>query len=149
MTTIAYRDGIFAYDSRTMQGSVIVDSHAKKLTIAKGVAFILCGARSDEERLIAAYFGEPAGKHVDCSAYVIDQGRIYEISVDNDTGFWKCPLDLRKHRACGSGAPYALTAMDMGADAVTAVRMAILRDSNSGGRINTYQVQAPSGGATR
>lgn len=42
--------------------------------------------------------------------------------------------------AVGSGAPHALTAMDMGATSKKAVEMAILRDMYSGGKIQTLKI---------
>jgi 20S proteasome alpha/beta subunit len=43
--------------------------------------------------------------------------------------------------ATGSGSPYAFAAMDAGASAKEAVRIAIKRDANSGGRVQSLKLK--------
>jgi hypothetical protein len=47
--------------------------------------------------------------------------------------------------AMGSGAAHAITALDCGKSAVQAIQFAIKRDINSGGRIQSITLGAPSG----
>lgn len=60
MTTIAYKDGVIAYDSRVTRSGTIVSDNAPKCQVVDGVSFFLSGAVCDEKALIAAYFGTPS-----------------------------------------------------------------------------------------
>ena len=140
MTTIAYKNGLFAYDSRSTNDNIITDDNADKRHIVKGVVFFLCGAVSDCPRIIDAYFGGKAGRNIDCSGFSIDAGKLFEIGINNDEGFWKMEFRANNPRAMGSGHKFALTAMDLGCNAAQAVKMAAKRDTCTGGRIRTHYV---------
>lgn len=60
MTTIAYKDGVIAYDSRCTRGTTILDDDANKLYAVKGVSFLCTGANCDFPALIDAFFGGEA-----------------------------------------------------------------------------------------
>ncbi|MNR66547.1 hypothetical protein D3C85_1900920 [compost metagenome] len=64
------------------------------------------------------------------------------IGHDDDTGIWRQDLDPSNPDAIGSGAMYALAAMDMGASAAEAVRAAMKRDIYSGGKLTTIAIKA-------
>ena len=141
MTTIAYKNGVFAYDSRSTCESVITNNNTDKRRIVNGVVFILCCAVADYPYIIDAYFGCTVKKNFDCAGFAIDIGRLYEIGINNNDGFWKMGFPARNCRALGSGYKFALTAMDLGCDAVKAVKMAAKRDTGTGGRVRVYQVK--------
>lgn len=138
MTTIAYKDGVIAYDSRATRGSVITDDDCEKLQEVKGVHFLCTGATCDFDALIAAYFGNAAPAPIEASGYAVDGGALWLISCDDKTGFWKSRIRLDRVDAIGSGSEFALTAMDMGATAAEAVEMAKKRDTNTGGLVRTF-----------
>lgn len=140
MTTIAYNDGVIAYDGRQVRNDRIVSDSAPKCVVVDGVSFFLSGAVCDEKALIAAYFGTPSSVPVECSGYVVDGGKLLMIGHDNTTGIWKQDLDPSNPDAIGSGAPYALAAMDMGASAEEAVRAAMKRDIYTGGTVRTVTI---------
>lgn len=141
MTTIAYKDGVIAYDSRTTAGDLITSEDSDKSHFEDGRLFFICGATSDRMRLVNLYLGKSEdAKKNDCSAFVIDDGKLYLIAVDPDDGLWVQPMPLDKWHSIGSGSNFALTAMDMGADAKTAIKMAIKRDCKTGGKIRTYSL---------
>ncbi|ENM3096134.1 TPA: proteasome subunit beta [Pseudomonas aeruginosa] len=140
MTTIAYKDGVIAYDSRQTRSGAIVSDDCQKLTIVEGVSFFLSGAVCDEKALIAAYFGTPSPVPVECSGYAVDGGKLLMVGHDDKTGVWKQDLDLANPDAIGSGSAYALAAMDMGASAEDAVRAASKRDIYTGGKVRTFRV---------
>lgn len=144
MTTIAYKDGVIAYDGRQTRNNRIVSDTAQKCTVVDGVSFFLSGTVCDEKALIAAYFGTPSSVPVECSGYVVDSGKLMLIGHDDDTGIWRQDLDKSNPDAIGSGAPYALAAMDMGASAAEAVRAAMKRDIYSGGKIRTLTIKVES-----
>lgn len=140
MTTIAYKDGVIAYDSRQTRNGAIVSDNAPKCQVVDGVSFFLSGAVCDERALIAAYFGTASPIAVECSGYVVDGGKLMMIGHDDKTGIWKQDLDPSNPDAIGSGAPYALAAMDMGASAEDSVRAAMKRDVYTGGIIKTITI---------
>jgi hypothetical protein len=141
MTTIAYKDGVIAYDSRQTRNDRIVSDDAMKHQVVDGVSFFLSGAVCDEKALIAAYFGTPSQVPVECSGYVVDGGRLLMVGHDDKTGVWKQDLDLSNPDAIGSGSPYAIAAMDVGASAEDAVRAAMKRDIYTGGTIRTITIK--------
>lgn len=138
MTTIAYKDGVIAYDSRQTRSGSIVTDNCEKGRVVNGTSFFLCGAVCDEDALIAAYFGTPSKVPVECSGFAVQDGALMLLGHDDNTGIWKQVLDLREFDAIGSGAAHALTAMDMGASAEKAVAMAAKRDLYTGGVIRTF-----------
>lgn len=140
MTTIAYKDGLIAYDGRQTRNDRIVSDDSPKCQIVGGVSFFLSGAVCDEKALIAAYFGTPSSVPVECSGYVVDGGKLMLVGHDDKTGIWKQELDPCSHDAIGSGSAYALAAMDMGASAEDAVRAAMKRDIYTGGLIRTMTI---------
>ena len=145
MTTIAYKDGVIAYDSRSCRGTTIVDDDFDKRLEADGISFFITGAVCDAQKLIAAYFGEKHDSPVECSALVVSDGRLYMIGVDKESGLWIEDLPLNKPYTVGSGSDHAWTAMDMGATAYQAIGLAMKRDSCTGGNIRTFQIDSPQG----
>lgn len=140
MTTIAYKDGVIAYDSRTTAGDLISNDNFNKKYIVDGVVFIMSGATSDYKRFHSLYFGkEESIADCDASALVVDKGELFLVSVHDETGMWKQPLFNDNPVAIGSGSNFALTAMDLGLSAKDAVKMAIKRDSKSGGKVRIYE----------
>ncbi|MGF6208278.1 proteasome subunit beta [Pseudomonas frederiksbergensis] len=137
MTTIAYKDGVIAYDGRQTRNDRIVSDNAPKCLVVDGVSFFLSGSVCDEKALIAAYFGTASPVPVECSGYVVDGGKLLMVGHEDTTGIWKQELELENPDAIGSGSPYALAAMDMGASAEDAVRAAMKRDIYTGGTICT------------
>lgn len=141
MTTIAYKDGIIAYDSMTTAGDIITNCNLNKKHIIDGCVFFMSGATCDYERFFNVYFNKESNhKNLDAAAIIIDNGKLFLVSVNDDDGLWRQPLPLDNPVAIGSGQCYALTAMDCGLSAYDAVKMAIKRDCKSGGKIRTYKL---------
>lgn len=140
MTTIAYKDGVIAYDGRITRSNQITYDDFDKCLERDGVHFICSGALADFEGLMNAYFG---GKAPNCSAValIVTDGIVWHAAMDESTGFWKAQLTKDQPYAIGSGADHAFTAMDMGASAYQAVEMAMKRDSCTGGKIRTLAVK--------
>ena len=141
MTTIAYKDGVIAYDGRQTRNDRIVSDSAPKCQVVDGVSFFLSGAVCDEKALIAAYFGTASPVPVECSGYVVDGGKLMMVGHDDKTGVWKQDLDLANPDAIGSGYAYAIAAMDMGASAEDAVRAAMKRDIYTGGDVRAVTIK--------
>lgn len=142
MTTIAYKDGIVAYESRVTAGNTIIHDDYEKCVEVKGVQFILAGDGGDFDAMMGEYFGTPCGRKLGSVAgMVIDSGRLWAVGVDPDTGFWKDEIWTERPQAMGSGQDHAFTAMDMGATAVEAVNWAIKRDIYSGGIVRQIAIK--------
>lgn len=142
MTTIAYKDGVVAYDSRCTRGTTILDDDANKLHVVKEVSFLCTGATCDFAALIDGFFGNDAPNAVEASALAWDGTTLWLVGHDDKTGAWKDALELDRPHTIGSGANHALTAMDMGANAYKAVEMAAKRDTSTGGKIKTLIIKA-------
>lgn len=140
MTTIAYKNGVIAHDTRQTRNGTIVSDECSKCQVVEGVSFFLSGAVCDEAALIAAYFGTPSQVPVECSGYAVDGGNLLLVGHDDKTGVWRQELDPSNPDAIGSGSAYAIAAMDMGASAEQAVRAAMKRDIYTGGKVVTFRV---------
>jgi len=142
LTTIAYKDGIIAYDSRMCSGDRILDDDCNKKKIIGKQVFFYAGCWGEETELNQAIDDPDFKIRSHGEAIIIEDGRIYTAGMnDEENSRWKQPLEPDKVYAIGSGAGYALTAMDMGASAKEAVKMAIKRDSNSGGRVRAFKIK--------
>jgi 20S proteasome alpha/beta subunit len=73
MTTIAYKDGIIAYDSRAVKGDVIMDDDFDKCEEYNNHYFFYTGDPCDIDMLIHKYFGEEINKEeINCEVIVVD-----------------------------------------------------------------------------
>jgi len=143
MTTIAYKDGIVARDSRSTDPSgFIVSDKKEKMRIRDGIIFFCTGYTSHIEKLIAVYFGEEpnSSESIDASALVIDGDSFYVIGAD-ENGIFKNTCEKNEMYAGGSGGDIAMGAMEMGASARAAVKIAMRRDSKTGGKIKVFKVK--------
>ncbi|MDD1966176.1 proteasome subunit beta [Pseudomonas putida] len=140
MTTIAYKDGVIAYDSQITRGDLITYDDYEKCLEREGVKFFCSGAVSDYPRLVDVYFGAKPDGNIDVSALVLDGDKLMMVAVDDTSGLWKAPVMMDRPYAIGSGTPYAFAAMDMGATAVQAVEIAAKRDTSTGGIIRTVVI---------
>lgn len=141
MTTIAYKDSIIAYDSRMLSGCTIVDDNYDKHLKVDGVHFFLTGATCSHKNLIAAYQGEVIESKNGASALVLDKGELCLAIFNKGEHVSICPEDLDRVIALGSGQDHAFTAMDCGLSAKDAVKMAMKRDTGTGGRIRTFKIK--------
>lgn len=140
MTTIVYRDGIIAYDSQINEGAAIIYDDWDKKIVRNGVIFVLCGRMDQYEKMVDLYFSWDAPPpDLDAGAILSDGGKLYSFSHD-ESHLFKSPIPADKYYATGSGMDYALGALDMGATAAEAVKVAIKRDQRSGGRVRTVRV---------
>lgn len=135
MTTIAYKDGVIAYDSRISDGSFIIHDDYDKCQEVKGVQFVFSGKVCDYAKLVGAWFGEPVTVDLECAALVFDGERLWYAGASSQHGLCKTPVWLERPYVMGSGGDHAVTAMDMGATAAEAVEMAKRRDSSTGGQV--------------
>lgn len=139
MTTIAYRDGIIAYDSLITCQGVVAYKNYDKSRFVDGVRFFIAGAIPDFDILINDWFSTKS-KGVSGSALVVDgDNDIYECSYSQGK-MWKEKLIKDNYMAIGSGWQFALMAMDLGLSAEDAVKKASERCIYTGGEVNVYRV---------
>lgn len=138
MTTIAYRNGIIAFDSRVTAGDIIEsDSYIKQHSIGDSM-FFFTGSLCDVEELAGALKNDTEYKgRADADAFVVMNGEVVEIEARGNRIF---VYPVKYPRAIGSGAVFALAAMDFGKSAVEAVRYAATRDCRTGGEIREFKI---------
>lgn len=142
MTTIAYKDGVIAYDSRLVVENLIFDDEFEKMHSRDDVLFFLSGSTCDNEKFMNAYFEpELICKNVNIEAIVFDRSILYRSSIDPDGIFWRSPLRPDHYYAIGSGRDFALAFMDSGISAEEAIYATMKRDCFTGGKVRTYQVE--------
>jgi len=144
MTTIAYKDGIVAFDSRITRGDIVLDNNYNKLLTSKGLKLVCCGALPDCH-IALSILSEGLAEEVENSStgnlefygYLIDNSKVYSIYF---RGGCVVKLPLKDVNASGSGMEFALGAMEAGASAKEAVKIACKYDIRSGGRVRTTKV---------
>lgn len=146
MTTIAIKDGIIAYDSQTTAGEKIVSLKTDKKRSYDGYHFFGTGRTIDIDQLIAAVLsGEsemPKTKDgtLQAAALLVTPEKDIYLCGYVDEELVLQPLEDRECDSIGSGAEYAIGAMDAGCSAKEAVKIACGRDVYSGGRIRTFKI---------
>lgn len=145
MTTIAVRNNTLAADTLVTSGNTIVTYIDKTMQIgdwlAAGAGTILEYTNAIEYLRPVLISGESLihaiPTHADKS-----HGSSYSIVLNHPVhGIWEYDGILvkihREFHAAGSGMDYALGAMEVGADAKTAVQVAMKFDTKTGGEVIT------------
>lgn len=147
MTTVAFRDGVMASDSRGVDSSVgIVKLQKLFRKKMKGKEHIIGVAGHWEAALLFVdWYGTNDTSLAD---------RIGKLPADSsfDIMIWTGKKLLTSdammrltewnedYYAIGSGGAYAITAMDCGKTAAQAIQMAMKRDIHTGGRVVTMRL---------
>ena len=141
MTTVVYKDGIIACDSLATASWTIADPDCDKRVTRDGVTFVFCGRPDQYDEFMDAYFSETKEIHKnnECAAIVFDGEKVWFAGIADERVF-KYHIKKGKTYAIGSGQDHAWTAMDMGASAKEAVRIAAKRDAATGGKVRTVKV---------
>lgn len=140
MTTIAYKDGIIAYDSRVTENGNIVDDNYSKMRVCDGVMFFLCGNLDHVDKFVEHYMNSDKHDDLDVDAFIVQEGELLSTTFIDDHIE---TLQMRRDHcySIGSGSHYALGAMDCGKSAREAIKVAMKRDAYTGGKINTYRIK--------
>lgn len=142
MTTIAYRDGVMAADSRASYGDFVVPAGTRKLFRLKNGSVAAVTGSEPIWRAILNWLDtdrtepQPNPQISDSRGTIIVMNAAGEIEVFED-GF-SYP-ETSSFMAYGSGQPVALGALYSGASAEEAVRIATLVDKHSGGDVQTMR----------
>jgi len=118
MTTIAYKDGVIAYDSRVSAENFIVDDAYEKHIVVADIHFFCSGSTEFLEDFCNAYASRsPTVRDMDVGAIVLEtNGRLFKASVEERQGqfrIWRAPIPQGRLSALGSGHDFALAYMDM------------------------------------
>jgi len=145
MTTIAYKDGVIAWDSRVTANNLIVDDDYDKHIVIADTHFFVAGATEFSEDFCNAYAARsPTVKDMEVSAIVVEpSGKLFKTSVEERQGqfrIWKSPLRVEALSALGSGHDFALAFMDTGLTAEEAVHRVMKFDAATGGRVHTFKI---------
>lgn len=137
MTTIAFKDGILAADSRAIIGDIFVDND-KKIHESKGKYYAGSGASGEIKAFIEwkeVGVDEDDRPCVDSlSGLLVLNKNTFSCDMYDCTGE-KVIEDIQGPMAIGSGMAAAMGAMYAGASAVEAVEIAKRLDINSGGNV--------------
>jgi len=137
VTTIAYRDGVLAGDSRVTNGDLICpETVTKVIKLPNGSLLGCAGTLRDVFELRNAL----VEKHP-----LPDLKKVTALLITPDEQLWSYDRTTwnemdAPYYAIGSGEQFALAALWMGADAVQAVKCGIHFDKNSGGRVRTVRL---------
>ena len=143
MTTIAYKDGVLAADSRVMSNGWIAHDLAEKVFLRENVFFAVSGDAVEGKAAIEAILKGEKYIHQDnnVSFTVMAVNPCGDIKVwCNGETHTEGELIPLKYWAIGSGRIAAMAAMEVGADACWAVDIAKKYDPNTGGDVKAYAI---------
>jgi len=139
MTTIAYRDGVLATDSRVTSGDVIIGEVRKIAASGDGRIAAVCGVAEVCQEWLSWWAGpqdaDPPELDEDTGVITVEDDGVW---YHTDRGRWQ--LEAEYH-AVGSGRDIALGAMAVGACAVEAIEAAIKHDAMTGGRVQSLRAK--------
>lgn len=146
MTTIAWDGKTLATDSRATNNGVIESDNVKKLFKIKSPLseYVACAVSGDYVEALKIIKWIKLGMSGDfpeidkdrsASALCLREDKTLDIYRSTNKGF---SLPHKGIYSDGSGWELALGAMDGGATAVKSVKIAIGRDVNSGGKVQSY-----------
>jgi len=144
VTTIAYKDGIIAYDSRISAENIIQDDDYDKYINCNDVHLFMCGSTEDWMKFAELYCNnQDPERSLEASAIVFREGKLFKSGIEEcNEGFriWECPLRLENHASIGSGSHFALAFMDAGYSAYDAINATMKRDPCTGGKIRRKEI---------
>lgn len=153
MTTIVWRKPYMACDGRvTEEDQIFTDTCQKVYTLKDGSLLGVAGTASDQE-LVSLLNKPKLPNHKQLVSLNLDficilakpDGQVFYIASEKEDNKDRIAeiLDISKEPffAIGSGAPYALGALEMKATAKQATSVAIKKDSKSGGKPQVYELK--------
>lgn len=146
MTTVVWDGRYLAADGQTTNGEMIVSHTTRKLRqelVGDGFITIgFSGVEPDKEKLIkCALAGEKSKKRLNANLITVEAGLVAYMHGRDSKEYWKS--ECKNPEVIGSGAKYACAALDLGQNAMGAVKVATGRDIYTGGTITFYDTQNP------
>lgn len=139
MTTIAYRDGIIAADGLATRNGIIVERAGEKLQRLPNGHVVGVTGEVHRRQLFVEWYLDQSKERPDLSetsVMVLTEKGLFE--YEGKCGFSQIH---DKFTAWGSGSPAAMAAMQMGASAYEAVRVASEVDIYTGGAITSMRYE--------
>lgn len=142
MTTICYRGGILAGDTRcTTEDDGILPGHVRKVhKLRSGSLIGFAGTLAMIQKVVAEVKKNPHGDIIIKPGEEIEGLLIYadgEVAQLDSAGWTKVRAD---YYSIGSGAIAARVAMRLGKSAAEAVKIAMEFDPGTGGRVQTVRL---------
>ena len=140
MTTIAYnhKDKEIACDSRMVSNNYIESDRYDKTIKIGDRLFFMAGSVCDQLAFCTDFdLNCKADREYDCSGFMIFEGKAYDV-YDYKGRFASC--EITDNSAIGSGAHYAMAAIDHGKCAKDAVEYVKTRDPGTGGEVRVFKV---------
>jgi len=148
MTTIVYdhKNKLIAVDSRatTLSGLISTDSDKKWFYDDGGNIWFMTGSVCDKDLLLECF--KDGDKAIglkaipDASALVVKGEKVLLRSVSDNGEAWTQELSFSK--CIGSGASFALAALDFNLSAKESVSYAATRDCFTGGQVHVYDIES-------
>lgn len=140
MTTIIYdhKNKQIAVDSRmsTASGTISDNNKDKTFINNKGLWF-LSGQVSDHKDLVLLKHNEKCDVTPNCEAILLKCGKAYLVFVSDSYCSYE---ELTCNNSIGTGAKFAISALDFGNSAKEAVEYAITKDCYSGGKVRVFNL---------
>ena len=139
MTTIAYKDGILAADTRITWGNIY--GLSRKIHIIDHQVFGIAGSTEMEEKILAFYRGE-----LKKQPSLLKKFEIIKLDLETKKASWAqnnlyySPIEMEFY-SIGSGWQCAMTAMHMGLKASDAVKAASELDVYTNSIVDTYNIK--------
>ena len=155
MTTITYRAGVMCSDSQATRGDFIDNKNTTKVYEVGGSLIGISGNAISAKKFVD-WFADMTEHSTAQEAFPYVNVTLPEKLVEEDFHalvvypdqtayeFFGCDNIMEcseEYAAVGSGMLYALCAMDAGADAEEAVKVAIKRDVYSGGEVQKFTLE--------
>jgi hypothetical protein len=143
MTTIVYdhKTCQIAVDSRSVDGSVIINDYHIKWRKVDGSYYFFCGVVADIEHFMELQNIKGKPKHVNnITCIKVTEGRAYLCGIDDEDGYWQENMEC--NNGAGSGRFFALSALDFGETAKGAVEYAATRDMYTGGQVHVFDIMS-------
>jgi ATP-dependent protease HslVU (ClpYQ) peptidase subunit len=140
VTTIAYRDGILASDSRlTYEDTVATDKCSKLWRLPDGTLYSFAGSNDTGlemlDNLMKGRDEEVKAESDFTAIRILPKGKIY---INEGSAWYRWP---QNYIAIGSGGKYAAVALRCGLSAPAAVKQAIKSDVHSGGKVQQLRLE--------
>ena len=146
MTTIVYdhKRGHIACDSRAAAGGIIKDDSYDKTIVSGDCIWFICGNTMDRQRLVdiaeASENGDnyELGSDIEASSWMVKDGQLFECGIMDGRYYLD---EITNTDAIGTGAHFAIAAVDLGKTALQAVEYAATRDTATGGKVRVYDIK--------
>lgn len=152
MSIIVFKDGIVVADGRCSNSvSIINDNYTKMVKFGpdldKYFFFVgsPCWIEFFTDHYLSGVIIPEIRREILISGIVIENDQINHCWIDSNEGeIIREDISSERFYAIGSGQDHAFTALDMGASALEAVKMAVKRDFSCGGTLRQWSIDITS-----